>query len=117
MRTVLSVGVAKDWCTDQVDVKKAFLHAPLPRSESIYVRLPNIDGVKSAIGKTILLQESLYGLRQAPRLWYQHFSKTISCIGFCRSSLCDCFFTRSSSHGEVFLVAYVEDLLVVGTDK
>lgn len=117
MRTVLSVAAIKAWSTHQVDVKEAFLRAPLSKSESIYARLIYSDEVKSADEKKILLQKSLYGLRQAPKTWYQHYSETVFCIGFCRSSFSECFFTRSSPHGKVFLVANVDDLLAVGTDK
>lgn len=82
----------KNWCIHQVDIKAAFLHTSLPNSKFIYVRLPKFEGIKSTNEEKILLQKSLYGLRQAPNLWYEHFSKTIPLIGFRRSRFSYCFF-------------------------
>lgn len=62
-----------------------------------------------------LSQQSLYGLRQAPNLWYHHFSKTILKIKFCRSKFSDSFVACSSPHEKMFGTAYRDDLLVFGT--
>lgn len=34
-----------------------------------------------AYGRILQLLKSLYGLRQAPKLWYDHFEKAVARIG------------------------------------
>ena len=46
-----------------------------PVAEDIWIRLTNISGINSANGQIVKLRKSLYGLRQAPKLWYQLLSK------------------------------------------
>lgn len=116
VHTVLSRAVAKKWGIHQADVTRAFLYAPLPKLESVYVRLPNGDCVKSANWKRFLLQKSFHGLRQAPKLWYEHFRNTIPRIGFRRSMFSDCFFIWNLLQEKVFFVVYMDDLLIFGTD-
>lgn len=115
VRIILSVAAVRDWCVQQVDVKGAFLHATQPRSELVYVRVPEVEGAKYANGKKVLLQKSIYGLRQAPTLRFQHFSKTISQIVFRGNQFSDCFFAWNSPQGKKLIFAYVDDLLVVST--
>ena len=77
VRILLSMAVARSCSIEQLDVKGAFLHAALPKSEDIWVRLPKIDGVPSASGQIVSFKKSFYGLGQASKLWYQHFSNEL----------------------------------------
>lgn len=63
------------WTVDQVDVKGAFLHAKLPKP--ILIRLPTIPGLSEISGKIVQLVKSLYGLREAPKRFYEHLAKAI----------------------------------------
>lgn len=60
--------------------------------------------------------KSLYGIRQAPKLWYEHFSKGIRRIGFVRSKYSDCLF-RLSGPSPVYVIVYVDDLLIIGPSR
>ena len=88
----------------------AFLYALLSVTEDIWIRLPNISGINSANGQIVKLRKSLYGLRQAPKLWYQLLSKFLCQNGFRRSKMNDCLFIKKSDTGEVYLLSYVDDL-------
>ena len=65
----------------EFDVETAFLYAPL--EEEIYVSQPagfvEYDGEGRELVWT--LKKSLYGLRQAPRNWYQEFSGFLTAYG------------------------------------
>ena len=93
VRIMLSVASYRNWSVEQVDVKGAFIHAPLPKPNQISIRLPVIQGVSGANGKVVRLAKSLYGVRQAPMLCYGHLAKSLSGIGYKRSAYSDCLFS------------------------
>lgn len=66
---------------NQLDVKGAFLHAQRPPGDYIHMRLPIVNGIPHENGRIFDLQESLYGLRQAPKLLYSHLYQTLVRIG------------------------------------
>lgn len=66
-RTMCAMAAADNLEVHQMDVVTAFLNAPL--DEELYIRVP--DGMSGDLGQALRLQRSLYGLRQAPRCWYQ----------------------------------------------
>ena len=117
VRVLLSVAVSLGWDIELVDVKGAFLHALLPKGDVIYVRLPKLECLGSLSGQIVKLKKSLYGLRQAPKLWYQHLSQMLSKKGFRRSMSSDCFFVADLPTGPVYLVVYVDDLLIFGSKE
>lgn len=114
VRLLLAVSVVKSFVVDQLDVKSAFLHADLPATDNIWVKLPKISGISRADGSLVKLRKSLYGLRQAPKLWYELLAKTLSLVGFSRSHCSECLFMSGSGTRPVYIVAYVDDLLVIG---
>ena len=52
-----------------MDLKKTFLHGDM--EEEIYMKQPEGIVVKGKKELVCKLKESLYGLRQSPRIWYQ----------------------------------------------
>lgn len=116
VRTIITIAIAMGWDIEQVDVKGAFLHATLPKDERVFILLPKIKGISSANGQLVELIKSLYGLRQAPKLWYQHFAKAIARFGYKRSNTNECLFVGPESV-RAFIIVYVDDLLLVGPKK
>ena len=58
----------------------------------------------------------MYGLRQAPKLWKEHFAEVMtSKLGFRRCKSDPNRYRHES--GKLYVLAYVDDLLVVGTDE
>ena len=58
----------------------------------------------------------MYGLRQAPKLWQEHFAEVMtSKLGFRRCKSDPNLYCHES--GKLYVLAYVDDLLVVGTDE
>ena len=113
VRLLLAVAVEMDWDIEHVDIKGAFLYAKLPDSDKIVIRLPNIDGVKAANGQYVRLQRSLYGLRQALKLWYAHLARALRKIGLIEATSTSCLF-KSTGKAPVFVLVYVDDLLIMG---
>lgn len=80
VRMILSLAEMKDWPLHQMDVKNAFLNGEL--EEMVYMQLPH--GFEGRYGeeKVCKLLKSLYGLKQSPRAWFDHFSKAIRGAGY-----------------------------------
>lgn len=97
-----------------MDCKSAFLHSKLPESDNFWIRLPTVPGVPSAKGRIVNLFKYLYGLRQAPKILYPNLPTTLAKV-VCRGGQSnDCLYVSSIGHLSVYIVAYIEDLLVIG---
>lgn len=66
-RFILEIAATKNWLVHQMDVSNAFVHGDL--DEEIYMKLPQ-GFTSSDPNKVYRFNNSLYGLRQAPRCWY-----------------------------------------------
>ena len=65
-----------------------------------------------------LLKKTFYGLKQSPRQWYKKFNSCIVSIRFKRSSYDGCFyFKRLKNRVKIFLLIYVDDMLLACKDK
>eukprot|EP00971_Amphidinium_carterae_P263862 5235072-Amphidinium_carterae.1 len=58
------------------------------------------------------MTKALYGLRTSPKQWQEHLSAILQMLGFTRLKSDACVFANQQS--SVYLMAYVDDLLVVG---
>ena len=113
LRTLLAKVTAEDLELHQVDIKTAFLHGEL--EEEIYIEQP--EGYKEGPpGTACKLNKSLYGLKQAPRAWFNRLNKELEIYGF-KSSVADpSLFTLHQKTGNVYLLVYVDDILIAGKD-
>jgi histone deacetylase 1/2 len=80
IRTVLSVVASKQWPAHQLDVTNAFLHGHL--HEHVFCQQPTGFVDPNQPDAVCLLSRSLYGLRQAPRAWFDNFAAFVTSIGF-----------------------------------
>ena len=98
-----------------VDVKTAFLHGEL--EEEIYMDQPEgfiVPGKEKFVCK---LKRSLYGLKQSPRQWYKRFDSFMIAHGFKRSTYDNCVYNKSVDGSPIYLVLYVDDMLVTAKGK
>ena len=63
-----------------MDVVAAFLAENLPKEEVVYMGFP--PELRSQFGEYRRVLKSLYGLKQAARLWYLLLTKFLESIGF-----------------------------------
>ena len=66
--------------------------------------------------KVCKLQKSIYGLKQASRSQNIKFDQSVKSFGFVQSPDEPCVYKKSSSNVVVFLVLYVDDILLIGND-
>jgi len=93
----------------QGDISSAYLHARL--CEPIYFKLP--QGHPQAHDKTLcyLSNSAVYGLPQAGRAWYLHFTTYLRKLGFVEcSTVKGCLISRKFS-APIYLLLYVDDFL------
>ena len=62
------------------------------------------------------LQRSIYGLKQASRSWNIRFDDAIKSFGFIKNEEESCIYKRVSGRAIVFLVLYVDDILLIGNN-
>ena len=113
LRCLLTVAVARQWFTHQLDVQNVFLHGDL--HEEVYMQPP--PGLRRQ-GENIVcrLNKSLYGLKQASRNWFFTFSEAIKQAGYQQSKADYSLFTKVQGTSFTAILIYVDDILLTGND-
>jgi hypothetical protein len=73
-----------------------------------------MKGKKELICK---LKKSLYGLKQSPRTWYKKFDTYMLGLGFARSKVDHHVYFKLIGDHLVYLVLFVDDMLLIGNNK
>ncbi|KAG8473087.1 hypothetical protein CXB51_034983 [Gossypium anomalum] len=116
IRALLGIMAMHDLELEQFDVKAAFLHGEL--EEDIYTQQPEGFTVLEKEDYVCLLKKSLYDLKQSLRLWYKRFDSFMTSHDFKRSSFVSCVYFKKNSYGSfVYLLLYIDDMLIVTKDK
>lgn len=109
-RTLLAIAVRNNLHIHQMDVKTAFLNGNL--REEIYMRQP--EGFENG-NLVCKLNKSLYGLKQASRMWNERFHQCVTNLGFKRSEYDYCLYSKGHDELKIYLLLYVDDLVLVGS--
>ncbi|KAG1679444.1 hypothetical protein FOA52_007736 [Chlamydomonas sp. UWO 241] len=113
LRCLIAFAADHDLEIHQIDVRNAFLNGRL--KENIWIEQPPLfhDG-DSSMGCHLLM--ALYGLRQAPKVWYEEILSSLTNLGFVPSVADPCLFIRpaKSRSDYVYLLLYVDDMLIIG---
>ena len=67
-------------------------------------------------GKNYKLKRSIYGLKHASRSQNKHFDQAIKMYGFDKNIDGPCVYKRIQNDKVIFLVLYVDDILIIGND-
>jgi hypothetical protein len=115
-RAVLHVGASRGWDIQQVDIKTAFLNAPLPPDEVQYTRQPRHfeePGKEDWLWKLVM---ALYGLKQAGRAWNRAMHEAMLEWGF-RRLLCEwCVYVRVVDGVTNLVAVHVDDMLCAASE-
>ena len=113
IRIMLAIAVHLDYEIWQMDVKTAFLNGEL--NEEVYmIQLEGFTSIDES--KVCRLQRSIYGLKQASQSWNICFDRTIKTYGFIKNGEEPCIYKWANGPIVVFLVLYVDDILLIEND-
>jgi hypothetical protein len=115
IRIILALAVRQGWSVRQLDVNNAFLQGTL--NEEVYMDQPPGFVNKSFPDHVCRLKKALYGLKQAPRAWYMELRVFLLSIGFVNSTADASLFIQRTPSATLYLLVYVDDIIVTGSSS
>ncbi|KAK0575318.1 hypothetical protein LWI29_037144 [Acer saccharum] len=115
VRLILTFAVTNGWPLRQLDVNNAFLQGSL--TDDVYMEQPAGFVDASLPHHVCKLQKAIYGLRQAPRAWYNELRTFLLATGFLNSKCDASLFVRHRSGQILYLLVYVDDIIVTGSSQ
>ena len=109
LKLLLTLTSAFGWFVTTGDVSTAFLHAPM--DTDIFV-IPPLEFYPEG-GVLWKLKRALYGLRNAPKLWQEHFAACMKKNGFERMKSDPNLYVHKEKR--LYVLAYVDDLMFFGS--
>ncbi|KAE9006617.1 hypothetical protein PF011_g11485 [Phytophthora fragariae] len=122
IRAMLAKCSADGMEIEQFDVDTAFLYGKL--EEEIYMEFP--EGLRGLLDLAeaegeddvvCMLLQSLYGLKQALRVWNETIDKHHKSTGFKPADADPCVYTRGEGEDECIVCLYVDDMLIASRQK
>lgn len=111
LRVLLSIAGKRNYSVKHYDIKTAFLNGHL--DEEIYMRPP--PGFKQD-NRVFKLNKSLYGLKQAARVWNQTLHDVLVNLKFQQSDIDKCLYVLRERNTVCYLLVHVDDILLVSND-
>ena len=111
IKILLSITAHYDYEIRQMDVKTTFLNGNL--EEEMYMMQPEGFIAKNQEHMVCKLKISIYGLKQACRSWNIRFDQVIKSFGFEQNLDEPCVYKRHQDKVVIFLVLYVNDILLI----
>nr|GEX19500.1 ribonuclease H-like domain-containing protein [Tanacetum cinerariifolium] len=115
IQIVLSLTASRHWPIHQLNVKNAFSNGDL--SETVYMHQPHEFWNSVHPDYVCLLQQSLYGLKQASRAWFWRFASYITWIGFSHSRCDSSLFIYRQGTDTAYLLLYVDDIVLTTSSE
>ena len=110
-RLLLAVSAKRKYVVKQFDIKSAFLNGEL--QEEIYLKQPPGFQVNNQVYR---LKKSLYGLKQAARVWNSTIHQVFIENDFRQSEIDKCLYIKQSENKSCYIIIHVDDILISGSD-
>ncbi|KAG8502342.1 hypothetical protein CXB51_000314 [Gossypium anomalum] len=116
IRVILLVAVSKGWKLRQVDVNNVFLNGDL--TDEVFMQQPPGYVQSGQNGERLVcrLTKALYGLRQAPRAWFDKLKGFLTSAGFVLSKSDASLFVRVTTTSTLYVLVYVDDIIITGNE-
>lgn len=112
IRLLLSILVTMGWKSVHLDVDTAFLYGTI--DYEIYMELPaGFYHKERKHGKVVRLLKSLYGLKQAARIWNQVLHGVLIQFGFKQTQMDNCCYIWTRNQETIILSVYVDDMFAI----
>lgn len=117
VRMLMQLGVEHDLVIHQMDVKTAYLNAPIDCE--LYIEQPEGFVTQSEGGKTLVckLKKSLYGLKQSGRNWNNMLHSFLINENFVQSLADPCVYTRFEKKSKIILIVWVDDIIIAANSN
>ncbi|CAL8133642.1 unnamed protein product [Prunus armeniaca] len=116
IRILIALAAQRGWKLYQLDVKSMFLNGIL--KEEVYVDQPEGLVVKHYEDKVYKLKKALYGLKHAPRAWYEEIHAYLISCGYVRSTSEAILYCKTKKDSGTLIVSiYVDDIVYIGNDE
>ncbi|SGZ33065.1 BQ5605_C041g11924 [Microbotryum silenes-dioicae] len=107
---LLALAAANGYHVHQADIDKAYLHGEL--DHDIWMTTPR--GFDFPSDQVLRLRRSIYGLKQAGRIWNRHIDTSLRSLGYTATGTDHCIYSRIDDQKQPHYIAlYVDDLLIV----
>ena len=112
IRMLMQIAVKQGLILHQMDVKTAYLNAPIDCE--IYMEQPEGFISDGENGEKLFwrLQKSLYGLKQSGRNWNNMLHEYLINEKFEQSLVDHCVYTRVTADSKVILLVWVDDIII-----
>ncbi len=116
LRLLTSLAVYHRRVLKNCDVKQAFVQSTLPDNEVYFLRPPP-GCPRSKPNENWRLIRSLYGLKRAPRIWFDTLCSHLRSLGLQNSPTSPCIFVGQLIDGAplIYIGVYVDDLIYFST--
>ncbi len=117
IRALMQMAAQYDLDLHQMDVKTAYLHAPIDCE--IYMEQPEGFEVRLDLGDKLVcrLNKSLYGLKQSGRNWNKMLHDYLSENVFVQNSADHCVYSKLTGKERVTVIIWVDDLIIAASDN
>ncbi|SGY91553.1 BQ5605_C038g11679 [Microbotryum silenes-dioicae] len=113
IRSLLALAATNGLHVHQADIDKAYLHGDL--DHDIWMTAPR--GFDLPGDKVLRLRRSIYGLKQAGRIWNRHIDASLCDLGYTATGTDHCVYSRLDDRQHPHYIAlYVDDLLMISPD-
>ena len=114
IRTLLQYATNNQLVLHQMDVKGAYLNAPIDKD--IYVQQPPgfVQTNNQNEPLTCHLKRSLYGLKQSGRNWHITLTDYLRSVDFICNDIDPCMYTRKEGNKTTIILFWVDDIIIAG---
>lgn len=111
IRLILRLAASNKMKLMTFDLKTAFLHGIL--KERIFMYQP--EGFNDGTKRVCKLEKSIYGLKQAPKIWNDKFSNFLKSFGFHNTDDDPCVYYNERR--DIIITLFVDDGLIAGKNE
>lgn len=114
LRAVLVLAAFEDLYLESVDISSAFLNGTL--KETVFMRQPEGFEEKGA-GWVWRLKRSLYGLKQAGRVWHETLNERLEEMGFKRILCEHSIWVFGRGDSRIIIPVFIDDMTIAAKSK
>jgi hypothetical protein len=116
---IITICYINGWFIIGIDISNAFLEGDIDVPNYMY--LPK-DLVLFLTGDNkkkirVKLNKSLYGIKQAPKIFNEKLNNQLLSVGFKRLSADVCLYIKTIDNDNYYLIVHIDDIIITGRDN